>query len=94
VSDIVDRIAAVLRLHRTSATRFCAGCDWDGDVIRNDFGEAIGYRHGGDEPDHEAHVAERVVAELQLTEEVGWLTSGKGHLRERRWMSAWSEVQP
>lgn len=61
MSALSDRIAEVLQKHQPSATRFCAGCDWDGDVVRNDFDEAIGYRHGS-YLDHEAHVAERVAA--------------------------------
>jgi hypothetical protein len=125
MSDLVDQITAVLREHKPTTRRKqakrpgfidvvtgCKGCDWTASTLNEEL--------------HAAHVAERVAAELQLTEE--WKNvheSGGGHIHRshaaarqhfdsfverppgvddpgsgrythiaRRWVSAWSEVQP
>jgi hypothetical protein len=86
VSVLSDRIAEVLREHWWFASRdgeAGCNCNWrDGvDMAREQWA---------------AHVAERVEAELQLTEETRsqatyqpddpWATTS-----QRRWVSAWSE---
>lgn len=87
MSELTDRIAAVLREHigrpvsdtssRPGFRIWLQGCQcyWTGE-------------------DHLAHVAERIEAELGFTAETRtYPETNDGVLVERRWVSAWSEVK-